>query len=335
MTDPYRKDGDERAQSPEDYTPSPSGVGDTGTDHDHNFDQNPETRVDGVVEDVDTELSTNDSRTVHDDLDDDSDDDGYRYTEKDTVRNKNNRRLLAFFIAIAVVAVISVVLILRSLWSSVGDDDEYYQVIESPDESTSTAPAQPGYGQDRDNITGETDDQDAVDDRGDGTSEDTAPESDVDEAESFLFGDNGAGTQIYDSTGSSPIGGGASPTSDDQLRQNVYNTIQEMYDVLGSVPNPESSEFANAANSYLYADQRAAYTLFVGQHAGWTIDYDRTEVFDPTTEGNEPRVSVTWVTEDGQTAYIIEGYYDTFINAIKPNYTGTTEVGQKSLYDVQ
>src|SRR5699024_830307 len=96
-------------------------------------------------------------------------------------------------------AVISVVLILRSLWSSVGDDDEYYQVIESPDESTSTAPAQPGYGQDRDNITGETDDQDAVDDRGDGTSEDTAPESDVDEAESFLFGDNGAGTQIYDS----------------------------------------------------------------------------------------------------------------------------------------
>ena len=174
-----------------------------------------------------------------------------------------------------------------------------------------------------------------MDDRGDETPEDTAPEPDVDEAEAFLFGDDGAGTQIYDSTGSSPIGGGASPTSDDQLRQNVYNTIQEMYDVLGSVPNPESPEFVNAANSYLYADQREASTLFMGQHAGWSIDYDRTEVFDPTTEGNEPRVSVTWVTEDGQTAYIIEGYYDTFINAIKPNYTGTTEVGQKSLYDVQ
>src|SRR5690625_7432299 len=85
MTDPYRKDGDERAQSPEDYTPSPSGVGDTDADRDHNFDQNPETRVDDVVEDVDTELSANDSRTVHDDLDDDSVDDGYRYTKKDRV----------------------------------------------------------------------------------------------------------------------------------------------------------------------------------------------------------------------------------------------------------
>lgn len=331
MTDPYRKDGDERAQSPEERTPSPSGVGDTDTDR----DQNPETRVDDVVEADDTESSANDSRTVHDDLDNDSDNDDYRYTEKDTVRNKNNRRLLAFFIAIAVVAVISVVLILRALWSSVGDDDEYYQVIESPSESTTTAPTRPGYEQDRDNITGETDDQDAVDDRGDEAPEDTAPEPDVDEAEAFLFGDDGAGTQIYDSTGSSPIGGGASPTSDDQLRQNVYNTIQEMYDVFGSVPNPESPEFTNAANSYLYADQRAASTLFMGQHARWTIDYDRTEVFDPTTEGNEPRVSVTWVTEDGQTAYIIEGYYDTFIDAIKPNYTGTTEVGQQSLYDVQ
>lgn len=335
MTDSYRKDGDERAQSPEERTPSPSGVGDTGTNRDQNLDQNPETRVDDVVEDVDTELSTNDSRTVHDDLDDDSVDDGYIYTEKDTVQKKNTHRLIAIFAVIAVVAVVSVVFILRLLWSSVGDDDEYYQVIESPDESTATAPEQPGYGQNRDNLTGDTDDQDAADDQGDETPEDTAPEPDVDEAEAFLFGDDGAGTQIHDSTGSSPIGGGASPTSDDQLRQNVYNTIQEMYDVFGSVPNPESPEFTDAANSYLYADQRAASTLFMGQHAGWTIDYDRTEVFDPTTEGNEPRVSVTWVTEDGQTAYIIEGYYDTFINAIKPNYTGTTEVGQQSLYDVQ
>ena len=332
MTDPYRKDGDERAPSPEDRTPSPSGVGDTGTDRTQNPDQNPETRVDYVVDADDTGSLFSDSRTVRDN----PDDDGYRYTEKDTVRSKNSRKLMAIFVAITVAVVIGVVLLIRAVWPS-NDDDEYYPIIESPGESTSTAtaPAQPGYGQDRDNLSGETDDQDAVGDRGDETSEEAAPESDVDEAEAFLFGEDGAGTQIHDSTGSSPIGGGASPTGDDQLRQNVYNTVQEMYDVFGSIPNPESPEFTNAANSYLYADQRAANTLFMGQHAGWTIDYDRTEVFDPTTEGNEPRVSVTWVTEDGQTAYIIEGYYDTFIDAIKPNYTGTTEVGQKSLYDVQ
>lgn len=325
MTDPYRKDGDERAPSPEDRTPSPSGVGDTGTNHTQNPDQNPETRVDYVVDADDTESLVNDSRTVRDN----PDDDGYRYTEKDTARNKNTRRLMVIFATITVAVVVGVVLLIRALWPS--DDDEYYPIIESPGESTATAtaPAQPGYGQDRDNITGETGD------RGDETSEEVAPESDVDEAEAFLFGGDGAGTQIYNSTGSSPIGGGAVTTDDDELRQNVYNTIQEMYDVLGSIPNPESPEFANAANSYLYADQGAAYTLFVGQHAGWTIDFDRTEVFDPTTEGNEPRVSVTWVTEDGQTAFIIEGYYDTFIDAIKPNYTGTTEVGQQSLYAVQ
>ena len=129
MIDPYRKDGDERAQSPEERTPSPSGVGDSGTDHDQNLDQNPETRVDDVIEDVDTELSANDSRTVHDDYDDDDVDDGYRYTEKDTVQKKNTHRLIAIFAVIAVVAVVSVVFILRLLWSSVGDDDEYYQVI--------------------------------------------------------------------------------------------------------------------------------------------------------------------------------------------------------------
>lgn len=330
MIDPYRNDGDERAQFPEDRTPSPSSVGDTDTDHTRKLDQNPETRVDNVVDSDGTESSANDSHTVYDN----PDDDGYRYTEKDTARSKNNRKLIAIFVALIVAAVVGTVLLFRAVLPS-NDDDEYYPIIESPEEST--APDQPGYGQDRDNLTGETDETDetdAVDDRADESPGDNAPESDVNESEAFLFGEDGAGTQIYTSTGDSPIGGGAVPTDDGELRQNVYNTIQEMYDVIGSVPGPESPELTNAANSYLYADQGVAYTLFVGSHAGWTIDFDRTEVFDPITEGNEPRVSVTWVTGDGQTAYIIEGYYDTLIDAIKPNYTGTTEVGQKSLYDV-
>lgn len=338
MVDNNHKSGEDPGNHGKDDGPVGGEPGENAAKVGDTTPTDPDTRVDGDAQ-VDTPMGVG-SRVSVDQIVD-SDDGGYQYSEKDS-RQQKNTRVLVVIVGVMIVAVTIAVIALFA-WLAPDRDDEHDAGVDiSVDGEAEPGSRTQGGAGDRDSVGGGASDngtsQGATDgnrDDSDTNEEPDQPAPGVSDSEASLYGNDGANEDAYHTEGRSPIGGGAQVTGNNELRQNAYNDIQETFDTLGSIQVEDDAVIQQVANQYLYTDLSTAYTLFSGHKAGWVIDYDQTEVFEPTNPNNEPRVSVVWVTGDGQKAFELQGYYDTVIGAFKPNYTEITGAGHQSTLQAQ
>lgn len=117
----------------------------------------------------------------------------------------------------------------------------------------------------------------------------------------------------------------------------LVNTITESLSHANIDPNADTPEGAQnqsdvvigVANNYLYSNTRITGNLAEGIQHGWTVPQDRIFVFDHNK--NVKLVAVTLVTQNGKDAYLLTGYYDPVLDAIKPASGNLTKDGMMSV----
>lgn len=82
------------------------------------------------------------------------------------------------------------------------------------------------------------------------------------------------------------------------------------------------------ADDRLYGNIGAASAIALGHHLGWSLDESRIYVVDTANEGVY-KVAASWKTSKGDDAYLISGYYDPVIDAIKVASANYTEAGEQ------
>lgn len=89
-------------------------------------------------------------------------------------------------------------------------------------------------------------------------------------------------------------------------------------------------DIGNIANFYFYGNDTIAANFVEGAHAGWTLSRDDVRVYEHSNPGVK-KIAAVLRTADGEPAYVLEGYYDPVIDAIKPTAANQTEAGFTSL----
>lgn len=130
------------------------------------------------------------------------------------------------------------------------------------------------------------------------------------------------------------IGEHETKSSDEDVASifDLLNTaLSESADATGGDGGSEGDDdVSNIANFYFYGNDTIAANFVDGAHAGWTLSRDDVRVYAHSNPGVK-KIAAVLRTAEGEPAYVLEGYYDPVIDAIKPTAANQTEAGFTSL----